>query len=153
MGDCRACQVISGEKQTSGGIVHQTSHWWVEHPIGRFGLGTLFVKPKRHVGRLVDVTDDEIAEMGPLLVAATRVVGELVPNEQIYCNLWSYADGAPVHLHFVVQPLTSDLLTSYGVTGPRLQAAMLDGHPTSTTDEVEQMAERARAAFAARLGS
>ena len=37
----------------------------VEHCIGPLGVGTLIVKPKRHVVHVADLTEPEVAEMGP----------------------------------------------------------------------------------------
>jgi ATP adenylyltransferase len=56
-----------------GGRIHETTHWRVEHCVGPLGLGTLIVKPRRHVTRVADITDDEAAELGPLLRATSRV--------------------------------------------------------------------------------
>jgi diadenosine tetraphosphate (Ap4A) HIT family hydrolase len=49
----------------------------VEHCVGPLGLGTLIVKPERHVTAVQDLTDEESAEFGPLLRRASQVVREL----------------------------------------------------------------------------
>ncbi len=62
--------------------------------------------------------------------------------------LWSHAGGLPVHIHFVVQPATQDLLERHGAHEPRLQVAMFDRGDAPPSAEVEGFAERARALFA-----
>jgi diadenosine tetraphosphate (Ap4A) HIT family hydrolase len=69
-------------------LIHRSDHWLVEHCVGPLGLGTLIVKPERHVTAVADLTDEESAELGPLLRRASQVVRELAdgapgPNLQI----------------------------------------------------------------------
>ncbi len=52
----------------------------------------------------------------------------------------------PVHIHFVVQPVTAEQRDRHG-TGPRLQAAMFEAGVELPIAEVEAFAGRARAAF------
>jgi hypothetical protein len=58
-----------------------------------------------------------------LHLTAALVAG-LDEPEQVYVNLWSHAGGAPAHIHFVVQPVTLDVLARVNARGPALQAAM-----------------------------
>jgi hypothetical protein len=61
----------------------------------------------RRVTRVSELTaDDAAAEVGPLLHCSTAVVDELVEPEQVYTCLWSHAGGVPVHIHYVVLPVT-----------------------------------------------
>jgi len=62
-------------------------------------------------------------------------------------GLWSHAGGVPVHIHFVVQPVTRTLMDSIDDYGPHLQVAMFDAGATPPKGEVERFAERARAAL------
>ncbi len=57
--------------------------------------------------------------------------------------------GVPVHVHFVVQPVTRVLMDEIGAHGPQLQVAMFASREEPPADEVERFADRARAAFAA----
>jgi len=145
---CEACDLSSGERDLPGGLLHRTRFWLVEHCVGPLGLGTLVVKPERHVTSVADLFEEEADELGPLLRRASAVAGQLVDAEQVYNCLWSHAGGLPVHIHFVVQPVTRDQMTLYGVHGPRLQVAMFaDGEAPSRTD-VERVAKLARLRFA-----
>jgi hypothetical protein len=46
---CIACDLSAGRAPLPGGLIHRTQHWLVEHCIGPLGIGTLIVKPERHV--------------------------------------------------------------------------------------------------------
>src|SRR4029077_5166603 len=103
-----------------------TGSWRVEHTVGPLGVGTLIVKPLRHVVYVADLTAEETAELGPLLRTAAAVVTELLQPEQVYVCLWSHAGagGGPGHLHFVIQPVSRALMDRYEAKGPSLQVAM-----------------------------
>jgi diadenosine tetraphosphate (Ap4A) HIT family hydrolase len=85
-----------------GGVIAETEHWLVDHTIGALGLGTLIVKPKRHVVHVADLTAPEAEELGPLLRRVSAAVTRLTTPEQVYVSLWSHADAGPGHIHFVV---------------------------------------------------
>jgi diadenosine tetraphosphate (Ap4A) HIT family hydrolase len=130
-----------------GGVIHASAHWFVEHTVGPLGVGTLILKPKRHVTRVSELTEDETAELGPLLVRSAAVVDELVNPEQVYTGLWSHAGGTPVHIHYVIFPATRELMDEYRDYGPHLQVAMFDADVAPPKAEVEAFADRAREAF------
>jgi diadenosine tetraphosphate (Ap4A) HIT family hydrolase len=112
-------------------------------------VGTLIVKPKRHVVHYWELDAAEAAEVGPLLRRVSAVVADLTQPEQVYVGLWSHAGGVPVHIHFVVQPVTRELMDSIGDYGPHLQVAMFDANQQPPRDEVVRFAEQARAALGA----
>jgi diadenosine tetraphosphate (Ap4A) HIT family hydrolase len=109
----------------------------------------MVVKPKRHVVHLADLDTNEAAELGPLLSLTSQVVSRLLPVEQVYTCLWSYAPDGPVHVHFIVQPVTSELLSTYAASGPRLQAAMFDRNELPSPDDIAEVADQARLQFRA----
>jgi diadenosine tetraphosphate (Ap4A) HIT family hydrolase len=144
---CLACDLVTGRVELPGGQILVTEHWIVEHTVGPFSLGTLIVKPRRHVIHFWELDEAEAAAIGPLLRHVSATLAELTQPEQVYVGLWSHAGGVPVHIHFVVQPVTRMLMDSIGDYGPHLQVAMFDAGVTPPKDEVERFAERARAAF------
>jgi diadenosine tetraphosphate (Ap4A) HIT family hydrolase len=127
-------------------VILDTDHWRVEHTIGALGVGTLIVKPRRHVLHVGDLSDDEAAELGPLLRDVSRVAQELNGADQVYVCLWSHAGGVPCHIHFVVQPVRA------GTTphGPKLQVALFDRDEPPDADAAADVAERARRLLARR---
>ena len=142
--DCLACDLLSGSRPLPGGRIHATSHWVVEHTIGPLGLGTLVVKPIRHVVHVADLNDAESAELGPLLRRTAAAVTEVTEPEQVYTCLWSHAGAVPVHIHFVVQPITRATMTRFDTLGPDLQAAMFRDGTLPTTDDIESICARLR---------
>ena len=83
MSECLACDLACGAVPLPGGLILQTPGWRVEHCVGPLGVGTLVVKPKRHVLRVADLTEREAAEMGPLLVSVAAAVDELTGASQV----------------------------------------------------------------------
>lgn len=149
MTDCEACDLAQGKRLLPGGVIHETRHWRVEHCIGPLGLGSLIVKPVRHVTAVADLNNDEAAELGPLLREASRIAGELVEADQVYNCLWSHAGGRPGHIHYVVQPVSRQQMSEHGSYGPALQMAMFAGDSGPDAADVERVAATARDRFAA----
>jgi diadenosine tetraphosphate (Ap4A) HIT family hydrolase len=145
---CLACDLVEGRLDLPGGEILEADKWIVEHCVGPLGVGTLIVKPKRHIVHFWELESDEAEEIGPLLRRVTALVAELAEPEQVYVGLWSHAGGVPVHIHFVVQPVTRELMDRIGDYGPHLQVAMFDENEAPPPDEVIAFAERARAALA-----
>jgi diadenosine tetraphosphate (Ap4A) HIT family hydrolase len=147
MDGCFACDLTAGRIDLPGGTIHATERWVVEHVVGPLGVGSLIVKPIRHVVHVADLTAEESAELGPLLQRVSAIVTELVAPDQVYVCLWSHMGGAPVHIHFVVQPVTHALMDELGVHGPRLQVALFERGDEPRRDEIEAFARSARSLF------
>ena len=146
MGKCLACDLSSGVVRSPGGLIFETAGWRVEHCVGPLGVGTLVVKPKRHVLYLADLTDAEALEMGPLLRNAATAVRDLTDALQVYVCLWSHG---PVHIHYVVQPATPENIAELRAYGPRMQAAMFAQGTPVAAGAAAAFAERAKAWFIA----
>jgi len=69
---CLACDVISGSVVAPGGRILETDQWVVDHCVGSLGVGTLIVKPYRHVLHVGDLNDDEARELGERLRIVRR---------------------------------------------------------------------------------
>jgi diadenosine tetraphosphate (Ap4A) HIT family hydrolase len=147
MEGCLSCDLAAGRVDLPGGEILVVDRWIVEHTVGPLSLGTLIVKPKRHVVHFWELDDAEAAEIGPLLRRVSATLADLIHPEQVYVGLWSHAGGVPVHIHLVVQPVTRTLMDSIGKYGPHLQVAMFDAGVIPPREEVERFAERARAAL------
>ena len=148
MGDCMACQLSSGDLPLPGGHIFRTRFWLVEHCVGPLGLGTLIVKPERHVTSVADLSEDEAIELGPLLWRTSQVASQLVEADQVYNCLWSHAGGEPVHIHYVVQPVTKEQMSDFAAHGPSLQVAMFSVGDTPDPADVERICNLARVRFA-----
>jgi diadenosine tetraphosphate (Ap4A) HIT family hydrolase len=141
---CIACDLTHGRMALPGSPIWESDHWRVEHCVGPLGIGTLVVKPVRHVERVADLTAAEAVEMGSVLHRASQVVGDLTSASQVYVCLWSHG---PAHIHFVVQPETESAVEAFGTWGPALQAAMFERDDSPDREEVERFASLARRAF------
>jgi ATP adenylyltransferase len=89
--ECSTCESIRVQS-APGGCIHETRHWFVDHCIGPLGVGTMIVKPKRHVMGVAELNKAEAVELGSVLRQAAAVVSELEHPEQVYVTLWSHLD-------------------------------------------------------------
>lgn len=144
---CLACDLGAGRRRLPGGVIWETGRWQVEHCVGPLGVGTLLLKPKRHVTRVADLTEQESEELGPLLRRSAIVIERLIEPEQTYLCLWSHAGGRPVHIHYVVQPVTRALMAEHDSHGPSLQVAMFTAGNSPDEAAVIAFADRARTIF------
>ena len=147
MSDCGACTSI-GLETAPGGCIHRTEHWFVDHCVGPLGVGTLIIKPTRHVVHVAELRAAEAAELGAVLQQAAAVVTALERPEQVYVTLWSHMHGVPGHIHFVVQPVTQARMDEHeGRHGVRLQVEMFERSITPDPIKAAAFADRARAAW------
>jgi diadenosine tetraphosphate (Ap4A) HIT family hydrolase len=144
---CYACDLTSGSEPLPGGCIHQTIHWVVEHCTGPFGVGSLIVKPKRHVLHVWDLTSAELEEMGPLLGKASVVIRQITTCDQVYVCLWSHGGFEPGHIHYLVQPVSKALRANYEQAGPALQTEMFRRGEVPSVSLVEGFCDRARGMF------
>jgi diadenosine tetraphosphate (Ap4A) HIT family hydrolase len=146
---CLACDLAEGRLPLPGGRIAATEHWLVDHTVGPLGVGTLIVRPKRHVVHVSELAEDEAVELGPFLRTVTRALAALLDPEQIYVTLWSHAEAEPGHIHWVVQPVTIATMDEFGgIYGPHLQVAMFDRNDPPPPVEVEAVCSRLRGWFA-----
>jgi diadenosine tetraphosphate (Ap4A) HIT family hydrolase len=116
----------------------------VEHTVGPLGIGTLIVKPKRHIVHVADLTEEEALELGPLMQRTAALVSRLVASEQVYVTLWSHANAMPGHIHWVVQPVTRGQMDEFDDYGPPLQVKMFERNEGLDPAAVERFAAAAR---------
>jgi diadenosine tetraphosphate (Ap4A) HIT family hydrolase len=148
--ECLACELIEHPEGVAGGRIATLGSWIVEHCIGPLGVGTVIVKPTRHVVHLADLRPDEAAELGPVLARVARAVTEASnevgsPPGQVYACLWSHADRQPGHIHFVIQPVGEALMNQHDSHGPELQVRMFRSGDEVGFEAMRDAAERIRA--------
>jgi diadenosine tetraphosphate (Ap4A) HIT family hydrolase len=154
--DCMACGLNEHPERVPGGRIATTAGWVVEHCVGPLGVGTVVLKPIRHVLHLADLEPMESAELGPLLVAVPAAVADAArlaedPASQVYACLWSHADRRPGHIHFVIQPVTSEQMDRLGAHGPALQVRMFTDGANPEPGAAARAATSIRAALLSRL--
>ncbi len=141
---CLACDILSGEKELPGGFLHQTGLWSLESCVGPFPVGTLLLKPIRHVLNFSQLTAEETEEFGPLLQRAAAIIKELTECDQTYICQWSHAGWEPVHIHFVIQPVWNSQKGQFEKPGPSLQADLFAKQEFPGKEEIADFAERVR---------
>ena len=144
MEGCLACDLSEGRSLLPGGLIDETQWWRVEHTVGPLSIGTLIVKPKRHIVHVADLTEEEASELGPLMHRTTALVSRLVESEQVYVTLWSHANAVPGHIHWVVQPVTHAQMDEFDDYGPTLQVKMFERNEALDPAAVESFADAAR---------
>ncbi|MHB9032556.1 MAG: HIT family protein [Anaerolineae bacterium] len=144
MEGCLACDLAAGRRELPGGTIYKTAWWVVEHTVGPLPVGTLIVKPLRHVTHIWELTNDEAAELGPLLQQMSSVIARLTLAEQVYVCLWSHAGWEPGHIHFVLQPVWRSQQAEHPLPGPLLQAELFRANLPPDNKQIEAFAERAR---------
>ena len=111
MEGCLACDLSEGRRELPGGRIFATDHWVVEHCIGPLGVGTLVVKPFRHVTHLWELRPKETAELGPLLRrVAAAVEAILIPEDCLRARIKAlaaricqdYAEAKELHMVVVL---------------------------------------------------
>lgn len=147
--ECMACDLVLHPEKVPGGRVADLGAWVVEHCIGPLGVGTMIVKPARHVIHVADLELEELADLGPALANVARAVSRAAvergePSDQVYTCLWSHADRRPGHIHFVVQPVGHDLMDRFDAHGPALQLRMFQANEPMDPRAMEAAAERVR---------
>lgn len=106
---CGVCAENAGEKEMPYGVLFQNSMWVVRHlpPPGGV-VGWITVHSKRHVRNVGEMSDAEVASLGPTLRHFTRIVEELTAAPRVYmaalgesfphfhCHLVPRYDDSPV---------------------------------------------------------
>jgi len=141
---CLGCDLNRGRQPLPGGRIYDERGWLIEHCIGPLGVGTLLLKPARHVERFSDLTSDEYAAFGRVVWLATAALKELLGPDQTYVCQWAHAGWTPGHIHYVVQPAWNDQQKTFERPGPFMQTAMFKRGETPPTAEVEAFCDRAR---------
>jgi diadenosine tetraphosphate (Ap4A) HIT family hydrolase len=143
---CLGCDLLGGRRPLPGGVIYETAHWVVNRVFGPLNLGTLVVGPRHHVVAVSDLADDAAQELGPLLRRCARLLEALCEPEQVYVCLWSHGESKErKHLHFVVQPVTSEVVSEYGgLRSEMLQATMMRTGTAPPVADVEAFCDKAR---------
>jgi diadenosine tetraphosphate (Ap4A) HIT family hydrolase len=137
-GACYACREAADTELPPRARVLRTEHWRVVHTFEGGLPGWLVALPIRHVTAMAELTGEEAAELGPLLVDLSRVLTDELGCLKTYVMQFSEADGFS-HTHFHVVPRMAD--QPAGLKGPGVFGA-LTGRATdaATTDAQDRLA-------------
>lgn len=101
---CVICDIASGELETPGGHLLQTTHWIVTHHHSDRGLypGRLMVALRRHCASFADLSPDESGEFGAVVKRCTAALEAELAPARVY--LASFNEGsAHVHAHLLIR--------------------------------------------------
>jgi diadenosine tetraphosphate (Ap4A) HIT family hydrolase len=103
--ECRTCELVARRNQGAAppwDAVLRTAHWDVVHAFGTDVEGWMVLVTRRHIASVAEMTDDEAAEFGPLLLRVSTALGEAVGCERTYVAQFAEAEGHHhVHVHVV----------------------------------------------------
>jgi diadenosine tetraphosphate (Ap4A) HIT family hydrolase len=115
--DCYSCQQESRTDLPPREAVVVTPCWRVAHAFNSALPGWLVVLPRRHVLSMAELTEPELAELGPLVGGLSRALADVVGCEKTYVMQFSEAEGF-THLHIHLVPRMPD--QPEDVRGPRV---------------------------------
>ncbi|MGK2950423.1 MAG: HIT family protein [Acidimicrobiales bacterium] len=111
MPDCLTCQLVerrdAGEAPLWDAIV-RTPHWDVVHAFGTAVEGWLVLVVRRHLTSVADLSDQEAAELGPLIRDVSSAVQRAVDCDKTYVVQFAEHPQHP-HVHVHVIPRRRDL--------------------------------------------
>jgi diadenosine tetraphosphate (Ap4A) HIT family hydrolase len=94
-------------------------HWFADHCLGPFPVGSFVLSTKEHRGSLWEMTAQESASLGPALRRLSEAMVNALGAERVYLGMW--VDAPPHHLHFVLEPRHPESDEAGGVRGWKLQ--------------------------------
>jgi len=83
----------------------RTPHWDVVHAFGTSLEGWLVLVVRRHITAVADLTDDEAAELGPLIKRVSAAVQDVTDCDKTYVVQFAeHRDHPHVHVHVIPRP-------------------------------------------------
>lgn len=111
MSACVTCQLV--DRRDAGeaprwDAIHRTAGWDVVHAFGTAVEGWLVLVVRRHLTSVASLSDDEAAELGPLIRDVSRAVQEVVGCDKTYVVQFAEHRQHP-HVHVHIIPRARDL--------------------------------------------
>lgn len=120
MDRCHACELVTrrdADLAPAWDAIARTPHWDVAHSFDASLEGWTVLVLRRHVASIAELTDQEAADLGPLLKAVSEGLGAVTGCETTYVA--QFAESAlHRHVHFHVVPRAADLPENQ--RGPRI---------------------------------
>ena len=106
-------------------IIHRTEHWTINHRVDTEMPGYLMIGASdSKVERFQDISEEAAAELGTLIVRATKYVEEELQPKRIFCSRYGYDAGHSVHFHVI--PIYSWLEEEF-IKDPEYSKLFCDG--------------------------
>lgn len=82
-------------------ILHETSHWAVNHHMASALPGYLMLGSKAHVHSLAQLSEPALAEMGGLMAKIQHVLETQLNPKWLYISRFGHDPRYPIHFHFI----------------------------------------------------
>lgn len=119
-------------------IIHESSHWFVNHPMDSALPGYLMLSAKQMAKALAALTAQALAELGALQARTQQAMKTHLRPQRLYMSRFGHDAGYTIHFHFI--PIYSwiealfwqddryrslDAFGSFGSSVPRTDGAKL----------------------------
>ena len=81
--------------------VAETAGWLVNHRINSALPGYLMISSKTDTNDLSDLSEDALAEFGPLLARAQSALKQQLNAQRVYIGRYGHSPGYPIHFHVI----------------------------------------------------
>jgi diadenosine tetraphosphate (Ap4A) HIT family hydrolase len=98
---CLSCAIVSGHRETIGGIIAQTSRFHVHQDVAYPVPGLVIVAAKRHLVALDEMDPVETAELLPFLQAVRKAQRRVLKSDHTY---YFYNEDTRHHFHVWMVP-------------------------------------------------
>lgn len=82
-------------------ILHETTHWIVNHHLASALPGYLMLGSKAHVNSLAQLPVPALAELGGLMADIQRVLETQLKPKWLYISRFGHDPRYPIHFHFI----------------------------------------------------
>ena len=82
-------------------IIHETTHWIVNHHMSSVLPGYLVLGSKAYVHSLGDLPCDALIELGGLLATVQKTLQLQMNPKWLYISRFGHDPGYPIHFHFI----------------------------------------------------
>lgn len=100
MDNCKLC-----EFNKSGQNIEQTDHWYIDQPRDFKFAGLYFIRCKRHIESLAEMSEEESSEIGCLIQKYSKRSQDEAKAQRVLAMSLGLSDP---HIHFWILPKTED---------------------------------------------
>lgn len=139
---CLSCAIVTGQRETIGGVIAQTSRFHAHQDIAYPVPGLVIVAAKRHLVALDELDAAETTELLPFLQRVRRAQRRVLKSEHTY---YFYNEDTRHHFHVWMVPRL-DWMGAFGKSVESLRPALR--HAAATMSD-----ENCLAALATTVGA
>lgn len=143
MSECVTCELVRRRDEGAAPLwdrIRRTPNWDIAHAFGSAIEGWIVLVVRRHITAVAEMTDDEAAELGPLIKEVSRAVQQMVDRDKTYVVQFAeHRDHPHVHVHVI--PRARDLPHEH--QGPRIFSLLgVADHASVPAARMNEIAEQ-----------